>query len=125
MPHLVSATLVVVALVHLLPLSGVVSAVRLRSLYGMAFDEPNLLILMRHRAALFGLLGAFFLYAAFRPGLQPAAFVLGFGSVLSFLYLAWSVGGGNAQLRRVFAADGVALVCLVVGAAASAWPGEG
>jgi hypothetical protein len=60
-----------------------------------------------------------------RPGLQPAAFVLGFGSVLSFLHLARSLGGCHAQLRRVLAADGVALVCLVVGAAASAWPGEG
>ena len=121
MQHLVSAMLVAVAIIHLLPLSGVLGAARLRSLYGIAFDEPNLLILMRHRAVLFGLLGAFFLYAAFQPGLQPVAFVLGFASVLSFLYLCRSVGGYNAQVGRVFAADIVALACLAIGAATLAW----
>lgn len=126
MQQLVSAMLVVVALIHLLPLSGALGAARLRSLYGIALDEPNLLILMRHRAVLFGLLGAFFLYAAFRPDLQPVALVLGFASVLSFLGLAWSVGNYNRQLGRVFAADVVALVCLAIGAAAKAGlPGPG
>ncbi|MFO0216128.1 MAG: hypothetical protein ACK511_08930 [Burkholderiales bacterium] len=76
---------------------------------------------MRHRAVLFGLLGVFLLYAAFRPTFQPAAFVAGVVSVLSFLYLAWSVGGYNAQIGRVFTTDIVALVCLVVGAAAYAY----
>jgi hypothetical protein len=44
--------------------------------------------------------------------------VAGFVSVLSFLALARTVGGTNAQLQRVFAADVVALACLVVGAVA-------
>ncbi len=120
MRHLISAMLVVVAIIHLLPLSGVLGGARLAALYGTAFDEPNLAILMRHRAVLFGLLGAFLLYAAFRPDLQPIAFIAGCVSVLSFLYLAWSVGGYNAQLGRVLAADLVALVCLVIGMAAYA-----
>jgi hypothetical protein len=117
MRYIVSASLVIAAIIHLLPLSGVLGSARLATLYGLPFDEPNLVILMRHRAALFGLLGLFLLLAAFRPALQPLAFVAGFASVLSFLYLAWSVGGYNAQLGRVFAADLVALACLVVGAA--------
>ena len=126
MRYLVSAMLTVVAIIHLLPLTGVLGGARLSALYGIPLDEPNLAILMRHRAVLFGLLGAFLLYAAFRPALQPAAFVVGFVSVLSFLYLAWSVGGYNAQVGRVFTADLVALACLVVGAAAYAFlPGQG
>ncbi|MCA3055042.1 MAG: phosphopantetheine adenylyltransferase [Rhodocyclaceae bacterium] len=116
MRHLVSAMLVVVAIIHLVPLSGLLGTERLAALYGIQIEEPNLAILMRHRAVLFGLLGVFLLYAAFRPTFQPAAFVAGFVSVLSFLYLAWSVGGYNAQIGRVFTADIVALVCLVVGA---------
>ncbi|MCA3003122.1 MAG: phosphopantetheine adenylyltransferase [Burkholderiales bacterium] len=116
MRHLVSAMLVVVAIIHLVPLSGLLGTERLAVLYGIQIEEPNLAILMRHRAVLFGLLGVFLLYAAFRPTFQPAAFVAGFVSVLSFLYLAWSVGGYNAQIGRVFTADIVALVCLVVGA---------
>ena len=118
MRYMVSAALVLVGIIHLLPLSGVLGGARLAALYGLPFDDPNLAILMRHRAVLFGLLGLFLVLAAFRPALQPLAFIAGFASVLSFLYLAWSVGGYNSQVGRVFAADVVALVCLVIGAAA-------
>lgn len=118
MHYLVSAMLVVVAVIHLLPLSGVLGGERLAALYGLPFNDPNLAILMRHRAVLFGLLGAFLLFAAFRPAIQTMAFLAGFVSVTSFLWLAWSVGGYNAQVGRVFAADIVALICLIIGVAA-------
>ncbi len=118
MRHLITAMLVVVGIIHLLPLSGVLGSERLAVLYGISFDEPNLAILMRHRAVLFGLLGAFLLVAAFRPLLQLIAFIAALGSVLSFLWLAWSVGNYNAEVARVFTADLVALGCLVVGLAA-------
>lgn len=115
MRYIVSGTLFIVAVIHLLPLSGVLSAERLTALYGISFSEPNLEIVMRHRAVLFGLLGVFLLYAAFQPQLQLLAFIAAFASIVSFLWLAWSVGNYNAQIGRVFAADMVALVCLVVG----------
>jgi len=115
MKYLVSAMLIVVGVIHLLPLSGILGSERLASLYGLSFNEPNIEILMRHRAVLFGLLGAFMVFAAFKPAFQTAAFIGGFISVVSFLYLAWSVGGYNAQLGRVFIADVVALGCLVTG----------
>ena len=118
MKHLISAMLFVVAIIHLLPLSGVISSDRLTALYGLNFSEPNVAILMRHRAVLFGILGTFFLVAAFHPPLQLAAFIIGFVSVISFLWLAWSVGEYNAQIGRIFTADIVALVCLLVGAGA-------
>lgn len=118
MRHLVSAMLLIVCIIHLLPLPGVLGSERLAALYGVSFAEPNLAILMRHRALLLGLLGVFWLYAAFRPAYQPLAFIAGFVSVPSFLWLAWSVGGYNAQLARVFAADVVAFACLLVGTVA-------
>ena len=118
MRHLVAAMLAVVAVIHLLPAVGVLGVARLEALYGIPVQEPNLAILMRHRAVLFALLGVFLLVAAVRPAWQPAALVAGFVSVLSFLALAWSVGGTNAQLARVVTADVVALACLVVGAVA-------
>jgi len=117
--------LVIVAVIHLLPLSGVIGSERLASLYGISFDEPNIAILMRHRAVLFGLLGLFMLFAAFAPRFQVAAFVIGFASVVSFLWLASSVGGYNAAIGRVVTADIVALVCLIVGAAAYAYAHHG
>lgn len=109
--------LIVVGIIHLMPLIGVVGVDRLATLYGLQFHEPNLEVLMRHRAVLFGLLGAFLVLAAFRPSLQAIALVGGFLSVVSFLWLAWAVGGSNAQVERVVLADLVALACLVVAVA--------
>ena len=63
--------LALVAVIHLLPVAGVLGVDRLESLYGVALGDPNLQVLMRHRAVLFGLLGGFLLLAAFRQTLQP------------------------------------------------------
>lgn len=107
--------LLVVGVIHILPLSGVLSAVRLFDLYGISFDDPNLEILMRHRAVLFGLLGIFLICSIFIPNFQLAALIAGFVSVISFLYLSYSIGGYNDQVSRIVMADKVALVCLVIG----------
>jgi riboflavin transporter FmnP len=121
MQLLVSAMLVVVAIIHLLPLLGVLGAPQLASFYGLDFSDPNLAILMRHRAVLFGLMGAFFVYAAFKPVLQPIAFVAGFVSIVSFLVLAWMTGDYNPQVARICTGDLVALVALVVAVIARMW----
>ena len=113
--YLVPAMLVVTGLIHLLPVSGVLGSERLASLYGLSFSEPNLAILMRHRAVLFGLLGVFLILAAFRPMLRTVAFIAGLISVVSFLWIAATVGNYNEQIRRVVTADVVAFVCLIIG----------
>lgn len=129
MQIVVSASLVIAAVIHLLPLVGVFSAKALTNLYGLPFEEINLQILMRHRAVLFGLLGAFLLMAAFMPRLQTIAFPAGLISAGSFLWIAFAVGGYNALLQRVVVADIVAVACLLAGAsvhlfAAGAGPAE-
>lgn len=107
--------LVIVAVIHLLPLSGALGSERLAALYGLPINEPNLVILMRHRAVLFGILGFFFLFAAFRPAYQAVALMIAFLSVVSFLWLTASTGGYNVQIARVFKADIVALLCIIIG----------
>ena len=114
MQFLVTAMLVVAAIIHLMPSVGVLGGPRLESLYGLPVDEPDLAILMRHRAVLFGLLGAFLLYAAFQAELQRIAFIAGLLSAGSFVWLAWSIGGYNAQIGRVVIVDLAAIVCLLV-----------
>lgn len=111
---IVTAMLTVVSLIHLMPLVGVLGAEQLTSLYGLYLVEPNTLILMRHRAILFGLLGAFILLAAFRQRYQLMAFVVGYISVVGFLVLAYSSRDYNAALKQVVQADLVALVALIV-----------
>lgn len=118
---LLQISLIVVAVIHLLPLFGVLGASRLATLYGIDCSEPNLQILMRHRAVLFGLLGVFLLYAAFVPHLQTLALIAGWVSVLSFLLLARQVGGYNAPLLRVVKADWLAVLMLLVGSMAYFW----
>lgn len=113
--YLIPAMLVVAGLIHLLPLSGVLSSERLASLYGLSFSEPNLAILMRHRAVLFGLLGVLLILAALRPMLRTVAFIAGLISVVSFLWIAAAIGDYNEQIRRVVTADVVAFVCLIIG----------
>ena len=120
MRYFISATLLVAAVIHLLPLVGVVGPTRLSELYGITVSEPNIEILMRHRAVLFGLLGAFLAFAAFNPAFQKAGFIAGIVSVVSFLLVAVSVGQYNSQLSRVVVADVVALVALVAGGVALA-----
>ncbi|MES2610819.1 MAG: phosphopantetheine adenylyltransferase [Pseudomonadota bacterium] len=118
---LTTLALLVVGAIHLIPLSGVLGPEHLVRLYGAAPSDPSALILMRHRAVLFGIVGGVCVLAAFKPALQSLALVLGSFSVVSFLWLAWSTGGFNAHLQRVVVADIVALLCLAVGAAALGW----
>lgn len=111
--------------IHLIPLIGVLGAERLASLYGTAHTDPNTLILLRHRAVLFGVVGGLCVAAAFKPGYQWLAMIVASVSVVSFLGLAWSTGGFNAHLQRVVVADVVVLVCLAAGAVALAWSERG
>jgi hypothetical protein len=118
MRHVAALMLLLVAFVHLMPLVGVLGAGRLESLYGVPIDGPDLAILMRHRAVLFGLLGAYQLFAVFAPQHRSAAFVAGIISLGAFLALAYSTPGHNANLAKVASIDVVALVFAVVGFAA-------
>lgn len=107
------ALLAVVGVIHLLPVTGVFGPERLAALYGLDASAPDLQILLRHRAVLFGLLGTFLVLAAFRPPLRGLALAAGWVSVVSFLALAWDIGGYNVQIERVVIADVIAVACLV------------
>lgn len=114
MRYLVSIMFIIVSVIHLLPLTGVLSNTHLERLYGFTIAESNLSILMRHRAVLFGIVGSVLMYAAFRPQVQPLAFFVGFSSIISFLFLAWTSESYNQNLARVVTVDIVALICLVI-----------
>lgn len=114
MNRLLAALLLVAGIIHLLPLVGVLGGERLNALYGLTLNEPNLQILMRHRAVLFGLLGALLVAAAFVPGLRGPALLGGLVSVIAFLLLAWSAPLYNEALQRVVVADWLALACLLL-----------
>lgn len=109
-----SACLLVAGVIHVLPVSGLFGAARLEALYGLAIEDPNLLILMRHRAVLFCLLGLFIIAAIFIPTIQLAAIIAGLVSAVLFIVLAKSVGDYNAAIAKVVIADWVAIACLII-----------
>ena len=113
MNKIVSGLLILVGIIHIIPVTGVLGAERLELLYGISIRDPNLEILMRHRAVLFGLLGLFLVYAAFKPVFQVMAIVAGFVSVISFMVMAWLVGGYNEAIQTVVIADVIALLALI------------
>lgn len=122
MSKLIAGLLLVAGIIHLLPLGGILGGERLNALYGLTLDEPNLQILMRHRAVLFGLLGALLVAAAFIAELRGMALIGGLVSVLSFLLLAWGEPAYNEALRRVVIADWVALACLLLALGLQLYP---
>lgn len=115
MQTITSLCLVIAAVIHFLPTMGVLGASQLSSLYQLDLTEPNIAILMRHRAVLFGLLGGFLMWAAFKPELQFVAIIVGLISVVSFLILALGTGDYNPAIAKVVKADWVALAALLIG----------
>lgn len=107
--------------VHLLPVVGVLSARRLRALYGVNVDDAVTLLLLRHRALLFGILGAAFVAAAFVSAWRVGAGVVALFSMLSFVVLAKDSASIPA-IRRIVRIDlvlsamlGVALLLRLFG----------
>lgn len=112
-----AATVFAAGIIHLIPGIGVLSAQRLQQLYGISLHDPTLILLLRHRAILFAILGTFFVVAAvFQPGWRLVAAAVALLCMLSFILLAGDVPG--AEIRRVARVDIVVTVAL---AAALAW----
>jgi hypothetical protein len=117
MRRVMQGALIVAGLIHFLPVTGAIGAEQLTRMYALPFTDSNLLILMRHRAVMLGLLGGFVLYGAIRPAMRGPAIALGTLSLASIVGLAWSIGGYNQALSRVVLADSIAVLCFVLAAA--------
>lgn len=118
MKWIVPAMLVLVAVIHLLPLAGLLGVAKMEGAYGVQIEGPDLAVLMRHRALMFGLLGGFMLTAVFVPTLQPWALLLAVLSAGGFVLLAWATPGHNANVARVAWVDVAAVLFALAGLAA-------
>ena len=97
--------LVIVGLINFVPVVGILSAQKLESAYNIALSSNDLIILMRHRALLFGVLGGFLLFSAFMPSYQAAAMIMAGISMVGFAVLVHSVGDFNASINKVLVID--------------------
>jgi len=103
-----------VGVINFLPVIGVLSAEKLSGAYSVELIGNDIIILMRHRALLFGLVGGFILYSVFKPSYQSAAMVMAAISMLGFLYFVWASGDYNASTSKIATIDLVGIVCLVI-----------
>lgn len=103
----VAALLLVAGVFNFYPVIGILGADALAALYGTRIEDTNLLILMRHRAVLFGLLGGLLITSAFRPRLRPIALFAGLASMTSIIAIALWSGGYNALLHRIVVVDSI------------------
>lgn len=113
MMRLVAVVLFGVGLLHLVPALGAFSAERLTQLYGVPPQGEAIVILLRHRAVLFALLGLFCCAAAFVTAWRTPALWAALVSTASFVMLGWGQALGPA-LRVVWWADVAAAVLLLL-----------
>ena len=113
MKKFITGALLIAGAINLYPVVGVFSVDQLVKLYGVPLEDGDLIILMRHRAILFGLLGSFIIYSAFRSSLQSLACVAGLVSMLMFIVLAYASGEFGDALNKAIVADVVGSVALV------------
>lgn len=117
--YITRALLAVVALSQIVPVVGVLGIDWLDGLYGVMLDDPNLEVLMRHRAVLFGILGAGIAYAAYDARYQPVAFAASGLMLGSFLALVAAAEPLNKSLQQLALLDSGVIVCWAL--AGGAW----
>jgi len=110
----ISILLLIVGVINFLPVIGVLSADKLSGAYSIELIGNDIIILMRHRALLFGLIGGFLLFSVFKPSYQIAAMVMAAISMLGFLYFVWAAGDYNSSISKIAIIDLVGIVCLVI-----------
>ena len=113
MSKLLFALLLLVGLINFLPVIGVLSAARLESAYGIELLSNDIIILMRHRALLFGLVGGFVIYSAFNPMYRSVAMLLAGISMVGFIVIAYLTGEYNQNIHKIVMADYVGILLLV------------
>ena len=117
MNTMISICLAIVAIIHILPVVGVAGQTTLVRLYETNITDNNLLLLMQHRAMLFGIVALLCALGAVQQRYQGIAITVGLLSVCSYMYLVLVQNDVNESLWRVFHVDIAAFVLLLFAAA--------
>lgn len=116
MTKAITVCLLIVGIINILPVLGLSSASKMEAAYGVRLGSSELIILMQHRALLFGIIGGFILISAFVPSLQLAAMVMASVSMLGFIILSMLQVEHNEALQKIVFVDwvGIAILGLVI-----------
>ncbi len=114
--------LLLAALIHLPPLAGLGGAAALSRLYGIGLPDPQLTLLLQHRALTFGLLSALLFGAIRWPHWRTPAIACVLASDLGFVLLVSAHWPVNDALLRIAGFDLLSILALVVAAVAGRRP---
>lgn len=109
-------TLFIVGTINILPAILTFLPYRISRSYGIEILNVNYELLLRHRAAMFGLIGGLLIYSAISKKLYEVSTFVGLFSMLSFIILYSIIGREiNVELRKIMIIDIVAVAILLVG----------
>ena len=116
MKIIITILLLVVGVINFLPIVGVISADKLSRAYSVDLIGNDIVILMRHRALLFGIIGGFVLYSVYNPTYQLAAMIMAAISMFGFLYFVSVAADYNQSIFKIAIIDIIGIACLVIAA---------
>ncbi len=108
-----SIILFIVGIINLLPVIVFFDPTKTAKLYGVPIDGESLIILMRHRGILLGLVGSLLIFAAFKPEFRTFAIAVALISKLTFIFLTFTATNYTAEVRQVALIDVGAVVLLL------------
>ena len=114
MSKLITVCLVIVGLINFVPVLAIISVQQLEEAYSISLLSNDLIILMKHRALLFGILGGYILYSAFIRIHQGPAILMAAISMVGFVVILHYVGDYNESLNKVLIFDYVGLIFLAL-----------
>lgn len=114
MSKLIAACLVIVGLINFVPVLALISIQKLEEVYSISLLSNDLIILMKHRALLFGILGGYILFSAFNRIHQGPAILMAAISMIGFVVIMHFVGDYNESLDKVLIFDYIGLVFLAL-----------
>lgn len=115
MNYFIASLFLITGIVNFAPIVGVISVEQLNRGYNIALNNADVILLMRHRAILFGVVGGLILTAAFVHSLRAPATIVGLISMLAFVVLVVSQNTENTILLKIVWIDVVASITLILG----------
>ena len=115
MSYLTSLLFLIAGAINFIPISGAVSGEQLDKLYQIGVVSPDVGLLLRHRAFLFGIVGSIIIVAAFVPSLRLVATISGLVSMVSFIVFVFATKNSNPNLIQIAWIDVGATLVLLLG----------
>jgi hypothetical protein len=108
-----SIILFIVGIINILPIIVFFDSTKTAKLYGVPIEGESLIILMRHRGVLLGLVGLTLIFAVFKPEFRVFAIAIALISKLAFIFLTFTASSYTAEIRQVALIDVGAIVLLL------------